>query len=74
MESNIKKNLRKPFLKELKPEEILKVKNLVSEKRLYLQLGKEVGPELATKLDNSKESDQPLQRLKSLSYNKLIHH
>ncbi|HFC9356598.1 TPA: hypothetical protein ACF1U4_002377 [Enterococcus hirae] len=58
MESNIKKNLRKPFLKELKPEEILKVKNLVSEKRLYLQLGKEVGPELATKLDNSKESDQ----------------
>ena len=49
MESNIKKNLRKPFLKELKPEEILKVKNLVSEKRLYLQLGKEVGPELATK-------------------------
>ncbi len=52
------KNLRKPFLKELKPEEILKVKNLVSEKRLYLQLGKEVGPELATKLDNSKESDQ----------------
>ena len=44
MESNIKKNLRKPFLKELKPEEILKVKNLVSEKRLYLQLGKEVGP------------------------------
>ncbi|EMF0109070.1 hypothetical protein OU491_000832 [Enterococcus hirae] len=58
MESYIKKNLRKPFLKELKPEEILKVKNLVSEKRLYLQLGKEVGPELATKLDNSKESDQ----------------
>ncbi|EOI6653675.1 hypothetical protein ACMVKS_001714 [Enterococcus hirae] len=58
MESNIKKNLRKPFLKELKPEEILKVKNLVSEKRLYLQLGKEVGPELATKLDNNKESDQ----------------
>ncbi|WP_368024406.1 hypothetical protein [Enterococcus sp. C57] len=58
MESNIKKNLRKPFLKELKPEEILKVKNLVSEKRLYLQLGKEVGPELATNLDNSKESDQ----------------
>ncbi len=58
MESNIKKNLRKPFLKELKPEEILKVKNLVSEKRLYLQLGKEVGPELATKLDNSMESDQ----------------
>ncbi|ENZ5598750.1 hypothetical protein ACGWY2_001056 [Enterococcus hirae] len=58
MESNIKKNLRKPFLKELKPEEILKVKNLVSEKRLYLQLGKEVGPELAAKLDNSKESDQ----------------
>ncbi|HFD1687368.1 TPA: hypothetical protein ACF1RY_002250 [Enterococcus hirae] len=45
-------------MKELKPEEILKVKNLVSEKRLYLQLGKEVGPELATKLDNSKESDQ----------------
>ncbi|NAE84986.1 hypothetical protein [Enterococcus hirae] len=58
MENNIKKNLRKHFLKELKPEEILKVKNLVSEKRLYLQLGKEVGPELAAKLDNSKESNQ----------------
>ncbi|MBO1101488.1 hypothetical protein [Enterococcus hirae] len=55
---NSKEKLKNTFLNGLTPENIIEVKDLISEKRLYFQLGKEVGPELATKLDNIKESDQ----------------
>ncbi|ENZ6553951.1 hypothetical protein FP320_RS01405 [Enterococcus hirae] len=55
---NSKEKLKNTFLNGLTPENIIEVKDLISEKRLYLQLGKEVGPELAAKLDNSKESNQ----------------
>ncbi|EOS7926810.1 hypothetical protein D3I19_RS11665, partial [Enterococcus hirae] len=63
LESNIKKLWRKPFLKDLTPEEIKVVENLVSEKRLCLQLGKEVGPELAVRYERSNQDNQ-VERLK----------
>ncbi|EOA7330688.1 hypothetical protein ACIMRZ_002711, partial [Enterococcus hirae] len=63
LESNIKKLWRKPFLKDLTREEIKVVENLVSEKRLCLQLGKEVGPELAVRYERSNQDNQ-VERLK----------
>lgn len=58
LESNIKKLWRKPFLKDLTPEEIKVVENLVSEKRLCLQLGREVGPELAVRYERSNQDNE----------------